>query len=251
MSKVIDLIPIRIKLQALRLGLAAVKYVPSNSSSIDDLLSEKERLEKILANSSLPPYVRDALQADLDAINKDLLSRIEADYQARWTTLSIEDKKAILQSIHEQVAAQLGIDPLELQFPNLEDPKDGDLKGDYYNGNVSFWFDSDETIRVDITNVSGEDPYGSFNDVAKTVIHETYHQYQQYLVDNIDNPDIVPSESEMESQVEEWEKNYENYIKFEDDPEGYENQPLEKSAHTFALDYLENNFYQNEVENYS
>ena len=99
------------------------------------------------------------------------------------------------------------------------------------------WFRS---LTIDTDNVEGDDPF----QVMETVIHETQHQYQHYLVEN---PDKRP-EHISEETIQSWKENFDNYISPRDDYEGYRKQPVEQDARDTADEVVNDYLANDEVE---
>jgi len=219
------------------------------SNPISDLVSEKERLEQIMYGLYHDDPGKVKLREEIKQLNEQIKDEIQKDYEARWDTIGLDEKKAILQEVHNQIAAEFGMDPIEIQFKDIEDPEGLDRRGHLKLGSNGLPiiggfidpFDSDTEIVIDIDNLTSDE----YTTLMTTTAHETRHQYQEYLVNN---PDEIPSHISQE-EVDSWGENFDNYISAKDDYAGYLAQPVEADAIDYADTYVDG-FYETEAENY-
>jgi len=123
----------------------------------------------------------------------------------------------------ERLSALNAMEQLEADNQDREPAKIISQKMPLYQGG-SYDYDTN-TIKINIDSLSNEEPYHALG----TYYHESRHAYQHEQANNTakaDNP----------KQAQEWKENLkkENYITYEQDPEGYYNQPVEIDAKDYA-----------------
>jgi uncharacterized protein YukE len=165
---------------------------------------------------------------------------IPTDYETvwtdarRWSSLTLDEKVAILQEEHYRVAQENGITPVRVYVEDLRDPAYGDLWGSRRAsrgilGEILFHERGREHIVLDLDNINSSHP----EDILDTVAHETRHVTQAYYVAH---PDQRPDSISLD-QINGWRRNFANYYSGSDMGR-YESQPVEQDARDFALGYL-------------
>ncbi len=156
----------------------------------------------------------------------DIYASREA-FREHWDGLSVDERRALLQDLHNQIAREYGMEPQEIQTPDLPDPAGMDWRG----------VRRADSIGIDIDNVRDDDPFR----VIETLAHESRHSIQHHLVEN---PDARPDHISQE-QVQAWDANFKNYISSRDDFQGYRDQPVERDAREFGGSFVNDLFRNN------
>jgi len=220
----------------------------NSTNPISDLVDQREQLRE--EASKVPPSDRARVSAEIQQLNEQIIGEIQKDYEQRWDTITLEEKKTILQTVHNQIAEEFGMDPVEIQFPDIEDPAGKDIRGSHRHGSDGLPiiggfidpFDRSTEIKIDMDNLTSDE----YTDLMRTVAHETRHQYQHHLVDH---PGERPPNI-SEDQVNDWDENFDDYTSSKDDFTKYRDQPVESDARDYADDYVDE-FYEEEAENYN
>lgn len=125
----------------------------------------------------------------------------------RWNDLSLDEQKQSMTDLAASVAADTGNEyPPEVVF--RDDMDDGTYGG--YNP---------ETNMIEIN----ENMLGDSAEAADTIAHEMWHAYQYQAANDPNNP-----------RSSEYRDGFDNYISYEYDFEGYENQMVEAEAREYA-----------------
>ncbi len=92
---------------------------------------------------------------------------------------------------------------------------------------AGFYHPSTKTLHLNMSFLTLDDPLLE-RDAIDTILHETRHAVQFAAIEGY-NPLGFDH-----STIREWVLNWKNYIRFQDDPVGYQNQPLEADAWSTA-----------------
>jgi hypothetical protein len=149
-----------------------------------------------------------------------------------WKTLTTDDKKQYLQSLYERICKLLGIEPVPLSFPQLDDPKGGDLLGSFN--------EVDKDIRIDVDNLEGDSPFS----LIDTIAHETRHQFQNNTVRVYEQTGHLPDGVSV-IDVNVWKFNEDHYITYQKWPDGYSHQPIETDAQNYGADFVNQILFEN------
>jgi hypothetical protein len=157
------------------------------------------------------------------------------NFQGIWADMNTDERIKWLKNWYESLCQKLGMSPTKFRVKDLYDPEGKDAKGVYKKRLFGLlgW-----VIIVDIDNVKDNNPF----EVMNTVAHETRHQYQRYL---IKNPEKRPNSISGE-QIDEWEENFKNYKKPQDDFEAYRKQPVERDAREAGSEAVDKYFESDE-----
>lgn len=150
-----------------------------------------------------------------------LNSKKEEEFTARWQKMSLKQREKFLNDFQSTLISKFNYPMIitTIVFTDLDDSS-GNYHGFYLNG----------TVTVDTTDLEKESPFS----LMRTIAHENRHALQDQAV----NDSKFRSEDITEQMVDKWKNNLSNYVKSEDDFEGYWNQPIEKDAREFAKDYV-------------
>ncbi|OQA21914.1 MAG: hypothetical protein BWY63_01075 [Chloroflexi bacterium ADurb.Bin360] len=164
-----------------------------------------------------------------------VIARNRRQIQENWDAMNLDERKLWLANWYNEICKKLGIKPVNFRIRDLDDPKGQDARGVYNSGFIGLF----ASLSIDVDNVKGDDPFV----VMETVVHETRHQYQHYLVEHPDErPDGISKE-----QIETWKRNFNNYKKAKDDFEAYRKQPVEQDARDFASQSVDSYIESGEV----
>lgn len=140
---------------------------------------------------------------------------IEYFEEYKWTDSSYEERVDALQNLIDYEADKLGMPSLQLKIESLEE----NTYGMY----------TDSTITIDNHHLR----YDSVSQVIESTLHEVYHGYEDYIVQNIDWTSEL-SDTAYFNTARQWMENSTAYISAEQDYLAYLNQPLESSANDFS-----------------
>lgn len=140
-----------------------------------------------------------------------------------WKTLSEEDRIAFLQHQHEQIAKNLGMQPLTIEFG--QEGEKGLAGGyEYLSNQLSIYQD-----------INSDDAFA----LLETVAHETRHKYQDECINAWVANGILPEGiDEVTMQKWQYEMNSNRYISASDDLEDYWKQSIEEDARNYSEDYV-------------
>ncbi|WP_109509748.1 hypothetical protein [Nocardioides speluncae] len=162
---------------------------------------------------------------------------VSPEVAKRWSELSDDERKAIIEQQIEELAEAYGIDNPTIIWEQL-------------SGNGSWSEENGGEVRLNIDNI--DDP-----DILHTVAHEMQHARQHEAVrDNNDwqfpwedDPfDMHEDDGITEDQADAWEDNFDNYQDSDgpDDPEipgdayeEYYEQPVESNARDEGREYVD------------
>lgn len=173
--------------------------------------------------NSLWPFIPTSVIASTGA----LFSSSESRFDNKWDSWSLDQRRSFLVRVYDELATEHALPSVDVKFEDLPDKNLWgltivDAKGIFRGGDLA----------IDIDNLEGSNQ----RDVLNTLIHETRHQIQWEAVisyrsdgDQMQLPQGITLE-----QVQTWDDNFQNYIKGDDDFQGYREQPIEKDARSFA-----------------
>lgn len=166
---------------------------------------------------------------------------LDPQVERAWSQMSEDERREAVLAMVEEIARERGIDDVEVRIEDLED-KNGDGRDDDPDTNsYGSWNEDDHVLRIDLNDL--DDP----GVVIDTVAHEMRHAEQHDAVDDLNAPlfgqdeDIdLPPGADLDD-VRDWDENFDgdNYIRPEDDFEGYQDQPVERDAREAGSDYLD------------
>lgn len=173
-----------------------------------------------------PPHYRaeeSALASDAAPTREDRRSRqemLDANPQVRtglrqsaWEQMDMQERVNLLQLVADIEAAYLGIPSIPVSAEKLEP---------YTLG--TYWSRA-RRLAIDTEHLGFSKP----EDCVRTVAHEVFHAYQDYLAENIDWNSAVTDSAYFDEALR-WKKNGEDYLR----GEGYYEQPLEVSARDYS-----------------
>lgn len=180
-------------------------------------LTDLPLTNELTAPAAPPPPADDPLEGQLGEISPEVA--------AQWETYTDDERRAILEQMVLEQAEEYGIEPPPIvTFKNTKD-----LAGEYYDPNL--WNGGRGRVVIDDTNLA--DP-----DVLNTASHETRHAMQQQAVEDgttswwEDWRGVEPTYDNgvTPEEVEAWHENQGDYTEWDEDPQGYVDQPLEADA---------------------
>ena len=190
------------------------ELVSSGSPEVEDELENSGDLE-VLDETRLEEVFEGLDEYDFDSIDyaaeserlDDCLDDFKSD---RWESLSLDEKKRAMKDLSDYVKDVVG----------LENPPAIDY---YYNpveGDYGGYCDSNNMVIIN------EFMLYNNREAVDTVAHELWHAYQHQRARN---PRTV---KDFQYQF-----GFDNYIRYEDDPIGYNDQMVEAEARAFAQQF--------------
>jgi hypothetical protein len=155
----------------------------------------------------------------------------DADVKASandWASRSADQKAKALKRIMAAQCKQLGI-PVPPFETYDKAPSGGNVEdGNYNPGDGKMHFNMNAGANK------------TFNDAVDTVVHETSHAYQHYLVQQLKDGKIKAGDPDY-TQAEMFEANDadQDYIQPDEDMAAYVGQPEENHARIVAADYID------------
>jgi len=144
---------------------------------------------------------------------KDINKSLETFEQSKWDNMDMDERKEAISDLGDSIAKDLNLQ----EQPNI----------DYYNnadeGDYGGYSPSENTIYINEHNM------GNPAETVDTIAHESKHCQQYERAENPQNEQDV-----------EFKENLENYIRPENDYEGYKNQPVEVDAREYASEVVDN-----------
>ncbi len=143
--------------------------------------------------------------------------------ESAWSQMSDKEKLDFLQSVANLEAQRLGVPHLS-QVRVL--PIASELTAGYYSN-------SDQMIVIDDEHFENSSPVK----LVRTVCHESCHAYQYELIARYEKASKEDIAAINELQVaKDYKKEFDHYIKGDDNFDGYYNQHCEIDARTYARD---------------
>ena len=139
----------------------------------------------------------------------------------KWTSLNVEQKLAVLQSVEYKEASRVGRLPCNIVGEVIDDSDGGITLG---------YFDTEtKDIKINTSQLEADSKYGNnYREHLDTVLHEGRHAYQDQCINGLninESPDITKR----------WEKDYNNYISPEEGHTSeYKDQFIERDASIYA-----------------
>jgi hypothetical protein len=135
----------------------------------------------------------------------------------QWSRLNLEERLEVLQDAHNALAATYSFTPVSVTITQLP-PK---VAGSFSQ--------TKEIISIDKKLITGDDQI----ETLATLIHESRHAYQWYLIKRFRYGPAFLSEARC-AQAQEWGDNFDNYKTGEQyGTKAYHNQPIEVDAFGF------------------
>lgn len=139
-----------------------------------------------------------------------------------YESMSTEKRLENLQKVVNYSAAHLGIyEPVKICI-------DENVNDSIYG----FSNNSDNTIHLNVEQFNSSGKISVF-----ICFHEIFHIFQKYMCASYDGLNLSEENENLMiyREIRQWRYERENYITSSDNPEGYANQHLEKSANEYAL----------------
>jgi hypothetical protein len=142
----------------------------------------------------------------------------------KWKTLGVEDKIGVLQSVENEMAAREHRYPCEVTTKPMPSEEGSVVFGGYDPVGKG--------IVINSQQLEAGSEYGdNCSEHLDTILHEGRHAYQDQAVDGL-------IEHEDKDELSQWRDNKMpgHYIKYEQNPRRYMDQPIERDARAFAAD---------------
>ncbi|MFJ2757255.1 hypothetical protein ACIO3S_16745 [Nocardioides sp. NPDC087217] len=170
----------------------------------------------------------------------DEYGNIDPAIAEKWETLTIEERKAVLEEMVKKIAEESGVDMPTIDWSDLEND-------DWSDGSITYGYWNDEEPTMALNPNVLDDP----GQLINTVAHEVRHGRQHEAIDDKndwqfwweDDPfDEHKEDGITEEQAEAWEENFDDYKSTDngDSFDEYYNQPVETDARNSGRDYLNN-----------
>lgn len=175
-------------------------------------VAEQECLEELLS-----AYNSENNAGKINELPEEVAALFACFQTDVWRQYSLQERITVLQELVDYEAKKLGMPTVEITAEVLGISLLGQQGG------------ADGGISVDIHHLL-DSPVEA---VLNTCLHETYHAYQDFLVESIDWGERYTN-SVYFQEVRSWRDNYGNYVRGNTNFEAYEAQPLEKAAREYA-----------------
>ena len=144
--------------------------------------------------------------------------------QEHWDNASIEERKQILQDYMNEVIKVYGLKDVDAKIhwdPNAK-YTDKQILWGYYNH-------YSHTVTLNLNALTDKNSNWDSYELLETVSHELRHAYQHEAIDH--PTDFMVTKDTINT----WKENFDNYINFDDDKDGYYAQPVEVDARDFQV----------------
>ena len=184
------------------------------------------------------PLVKPAVKTQAVSVGKaydldyDIIKTFSILYDPAMIISSDQERADALQAVMNLEHAYLTVKPLELKIVKLSGKTLGEC--DYEKG----------IIYVDYEHLSESGARSLIN----TVCHEIYHAYEYTVVEHLNFSDEFVQTSVFYARPRAWNENFQNYISFENDEEGYFEQIVESDARNYAESRAD--YYIKQLERY-
>lgn len=138
----------------------------------------------------------------------------------KWAQMDDREKMDALNAIEQHESLINARDSCLLDVKEMYAGSDGVVLGQYNH--------QQGTIYLNAETISKNTEYSaSSSTVIESLLHEGRHSYQHQAVEGrINHPN--------DAEVAAWRENFEKYIHFQEDPQGYFEQPVEADARSYA-----------------
>lgn len=134
----------------------------------------------------------------------------------QWQNMNYDQRVEALQNLEFSEAASQGRPGAVLAGAAMSAGTNG-----YYDPELNNIY-----INNDLINAESPDQ------ALETCFHEGRHAYQTHEAN-------LPAVADNPEQAQEWENNFDNYIEYNQDPQGYWNQPVEVDARQYAQERMQ------------
>ncbi len=147
----------------------------------------------------------------------------------RQTLLEIEKWDSMSDREKTELIYKIGL--IELESLGVSDSVGITIQADKIDEyTLGYYKDSKKQIVINEQHIS----CGDIEENIRTISHEAFHAYQHYVVDSFNFESEFVQNSAYCEDARIWKDNIDNYISAELDFEGYQSQPLEADADTYA-----------------
>lgn len=141
---------------------------------------------------------------------------LSKEVRKRWAKLTLAERKAVLQSMADEMAQRDGLKKTTIKFKRLKDA-------------MGEWDDENQVLTMDPRYLRNPE------DAIDTVAHEMRHRLQHKMIEELEEREAKgikrdPIFDSFDRTTREWRDNFNNYISSEDDYDGAYNQPVEVDA---------------------
>ena len=166
--------------------------------------------EAVIQEDNVYPSLRGLVEDNIDTLR--LMN------EESWVEMDADQRADLLKVLADMETAYHGIDPVRICIEPLAE----NLLGCYVH--------STRTVKINLGYLKEED----METMVKTVLHECYHAYQFELVEIYLAADPEYKDTRIFSEAESYLDEFNNYIKAEEDPEGYRMQDCEWESNFHA-----------------
>lgn len=164
---------------------------------------------------------------------QEYLDKLVNFSEGRWENLSEEERIALCALVAQIETKSLG---MTMTAGIIVKDLDENIAGTYSHQNRLISIDREYLMRA------------SGMKLINVVCHEVRHQYQHEIVDFYDNLEDSKKDLAIFDEIRYIKENYENYITYQDDADGYANQYIEGDAREYARMCV--NFYEDVIYYY-
>ena len=136
-----------------------------------------------------------------------------------WDECGAQERVAALERLLQYESEKLGMPPVPLAAARLRPTVLGEFDP------------ADNDIHVDLDMLQEADAKRAM----ETLLHEAYHAFQFYLIDEIDW-EADYTQNAYFNEARSWLENKENYVSGAEDFDAYYEQPLERSARWYSYE---------------
>lgn len=150
----------------------------------------------------------------IPVLSDNLKKQLKED---EWNKLSFKDKVIVMQELANYESEYLGIPPLTVKTTRIDEY----TYGSYRPGN--------NYLTIDIKHLTDDE----VESVAKTILHEVFHEFEFYIVVQTDWSAPLTKTYYFDKAAL-WKANLASYTSGKHDYKSYHDQPLEASSNAYA-----------------
>ena len=200
-----------LRILQIKIGLLIFINRPELDVASDPLVTPAQ-IPNVKATSTLPQTSKRKLE-----ILQTKLEKIYGFKPHQWSRLSLEERLEVLQDVHNALAATYSFTPVPVGITPLPPQI------------LGVFSETKEDIKINKKLVASNNQI----ETLATLIHESRHAYQWYLIKRYRQGPAFLSEARC-AQAQEWGDNFDNYKTGEQyGSKAYQNQPVEADAFGF------------------
>lgn len=206
------------RLQLFICGFAAVAMiVPSGIGAYE------EYFDPLLTADEWAVFVEMFNESSSDNAEENLFEK------HRQTLLDIKQWDSMNNKEKTELIYKIGL--IELENLGVSDSVGITIRSDKIDKyTLGYYLDSKKQITINEQHIC----CGDIEENIRTISHEAFHAYQHYVVDSFNFDSEFVKNSAYCENARIWKDNIDNYISAELDFDGYQSQPLEADADTYA-----------------